>query len=486
MHFIESVNRSQYTLMNKLDDLVDDRHYVRLIDCFIDCFMQNHQNLFLRKGKNSIGRKAYPPSSLLKLYVYSYLNGISSSRKIEKECQRNIEMIWLMGYLVPDHKTIADFRRENATGINQVFVELVKLLKESGYIHGKTISIDGTKIRANASMIIDLDSISKKLENIDEQLLKYLNRFELVDSYDDEIEEKEQEKERLEKEIKKLEKEKQELEIQKQQLHDQGVNKISPTDPECRMMKGRQGLHLSYNFQAAVDAGNQMIVNIDVLSQQNDKGQLMHMVNKIEDELNVIPEEVLADAGYYVLKQIEYLENEKGIDCYVAINYNQQENKKRDLGIHFAYESEQNIYRCSQGQTLRPKYGLKKDSRRHTLSQAYVGINCSQCRIKEGCTRSKARVIYRYTNQDWRDTYEEKMKSITGKTKLVERMMLSEHPFGTIKYWMGYIPLKTRGKDKVKTEINLYATAYNLKRLINLNGFDKVMKLLSAKKRKAA
>jgi transposase len=485
MHFIQAENRNQYVLMNKLDDLVQDNHYVRLIDIFVDYFMQKNQGSFSLKGAQLVGRRAYAPASLLKLYIYSYLNSISSSRKIEKECKRNIELIWLMGNLVPDHKTIADFRRENANDINKVFLELVKLLKESGYIKGTTISIDGSKIRANASIKIDIDTISKKLENIEEQLSKYLGRVDVVDSIDEEIEQAEQEKALLQEQIRILQEEKQALEMKKHAMEEQGIRLMSPTDPESRMMRGRQGLKFCYNFQAAIDANHQMIANVDMLTNENDKGQLLHMVEKIEDELGVKPDEVLADAGYYVINQIKTLEVEKNIDCYVAINYNQQENKKRNFGIDFIYMPQENIYRCSQNQTLEPQYGSKKDSRRGTLAQAYVGVNCSKCPVKDNCTKSKARTVYRFADQEWRDNYETKMKSDLGKAKLIQRMSLSEHPFGTIKSWMGYISLKVRGKEKVKAEINLYAIAYNLKRLTNIEGFDTFLKILKEKRKVA-
>jgi transposase len=486
MHYIQAENRSQYVLMNRLDDLVKENHYVRLIDIFVDYFIQKDQGIFSFKGAQPIGRKAYAPASLMKLYIYSYLNSISSSRKIEKECIRNIEAIWLMGYLKPDHKTISDFRRENTEGINNIFLSFMNLLKDNGYIKGKTISIDGSKIRANAGMSINLETVSKRLENIEEQLSKYLQLLETTDNIDEEIEESIREKEKISEEIRELKKQKEELQRDKEELERQLAKRISPTDPECRMMKSRQGKHFCYNVQAVVDAENKMIANIEVVSQENDKGQLQPMVEKVEKEIGTRPEEVLADAGYYVMSQIEYLENEKGVNCFVAINHNQEQTKDQRLGINFTYIPEQNVYKCSHNGTLKPKNGLKKDSRRGTLAQAYLGIDCKECKIKPECTESLARTVYRFTNQKWRDEYESKMNSPIGKTKLIQRKTLSEHPFGTIKYWMGHIPLKTRGKVKVKAEINLYSIGYNLKRLINIEGIEKVMNIFKQNELKLA
>jgi transposase len=486
MHFIQSENRSQYVLMNKLDDLVEEQHYVRLIDSFVDYFMQENQELFSLKGIQLVGRKAYNPASLLKLYIYCYLNSVSSSRKIEKECQRNIEVIWLLGHLIPDHKTISDFRRENTEGINQVFLKLLGLLRDSGYVKGKIISIDGTKIRANAGMSINLETISKRLEDAEEQLAKYLQQIELADSIDEEIEIERQEKEQLAEEISILRQKVTELKREKENLEKLGVKRMSPTDTECRMMKSRQGKHYCYNVQAVVDSENKMIANIAVLSEENDKGQLLPIVEKVEKEIGITPKEVLADAGYYIINQIEYLEKEKNINCYVAINYNQEQSKNQNLGIEFYYQPEQNIYKCSHNGILKPKHGLKKDCRRGTLAQRYIGVNCKECSIKKDCTDSTARTVYRYTNQQWRDSYEAKMNSGQGKSKLTLRKTLSEHPFGTIKYWMGHIPLKTRGKTKVRTEVNIYAIAYNLKRLLNIEGFEKAISIFKQKEIKFA
>lgn len=486
MHYIQPENRSQFILMNRLDDLVPESHYVRLIDVFVDYFMQEHKNSFSLKGSQTIGRKAYAPTNLLKLYIYSYLNSVSSSRKIEKECFRNIEVMWLMGSLKPDHKTISDFRRENTEGINNVFLGFINLLKDNGYIKGKTISIDGSKIKANAGMSVDLETVSKRLVNIEEQLSKYLQLLETTDNIDEELAETIREKEKITEEILELKKQKEQLQKDKEELERQLAKRISPTDPECRMMKSRQGKHFCYNVQAAVDAENKMIANIEVVSQENDKGQLQPMVEKIEKEIGIRPEEVLADAGYYVMSQIECLENEKGVNCFVAINHNQEQTKDRILGINFTYIPEKDIYQCSHNGTLKPKNGLKKDSRRGTLAQRYLGVDCKKCKIKADCTDSSARTVYRFTNQKWRNEYESKMNSLIGKTKLIQRKTLSEHPFGTIKYWMGHIPLKTRGKAKVKAEINLYSIGYNLKRLINIEGIEKVTNIFKQNELKLA
>lgn len=470
MRFKTGLDRNQVQFFTRLNDLVVESHYVRLIDLFVDGFMEGSLDKFER-GKKRTGRKAYHPGTLLKIYIYGYLNSVSSSRKLEKECHRNLEMIWLTGYLVPDHKTISDFRKDNNEGILGAFNSLNLLLKSSGYIKGETISVDGSKIRANAAMSIDLQGLENKLENLEIQLSGYLSKLDSMDSYDDELAGKKHASKELDQKIAQLKEEVEKLKEQKKQLEKQGTKRLNLTDPDARLMKSRQGRHFSYNMQASVDAENQMFATVYTVGSENDKNQLLPMANSLKNELDIVPRELLADAGYYVINQLETLES-KGINCFVPIQPNQQAAKG-----NFQFNKHKNHYTCEQGEILKPKNGTKRDLKRGTVAKAYQGINCGPCKVKPNCTSAKARTVYRYSNQKWRDEYDEKLKSRDGKLKLIQRKSLSEHPFGTIKYWMGQIPLKTRGLKQVNTEINLYALGYNLKRLINIESFDRIKEL---------
>ena len=476
MRYIEGCDREQFQFFNRLDELIKENNYVRLIDAFVDSFISKFISTF-NKGEKETGRKAYHPGSLLKLYIYSYLNGISSSRKIERECYRNIEVMWLMCQLTPDHKTISDFRRDNQEGIKLAFKELNLLLKASGYLNGSTISIDGSKLRANASKCIDIESITKRLDNLESQLEGYLVRINTIDDSDEELDNKKQEKEKLEKEISALKERVNDLKKQKESLAGSGRKRINVTDPDSRIMKSRQGKHFCFNMQAAIDSKNHLITTTSVVSNENDRGQLVPMMKQLKNELNISPKEILADAGYYVISEIEYLEKEEGIDCYVAINYNQEKGKR----ISFRYDDESDRYFCSMGQELKPKFGWKRDNRRGTMAKAYKGINCEPCTSRLECTKSKSRTVYRFSNQEWRDSYEDKLNSNEGKSRLIQRKALSEHPFGTIKYWAGSIPLKVRGLKKVTGEVNLYALCYNLRRMMNIESFETLMRLFKNK-----
>ena len=443
--------------------MVDSQHYVRIIDLFVDNYLQEDLILNHEKGQKDIGRKAYHPSMMIKLYMYCYLNSISSSRKIEKECHRKIEVIWLTGNLKPDHKTISDFRKSNTESISYAFKRFSNLLKEHNCISGNTISIDGSKIRANAGMCISLSSISSRLEDIEAQLQKYLEKIENADHLDDDIENVEQEKEKLEQQVEELKEEIEELREQRERLEEEGVKRLSPTDKDCRIMKSRNGLHFCYNLLSAVDSKYQFISDTFLSNHETDRRLLIPMVDLLKNQLNIVPKELLADAGYYRLMDIEQLEKQENINCFVAINSNQilRQQKK---GIDFTYDTKKDVYTCTEGKELFPINGIKRDRKRKTEVQAYIGKECSRCQKKPDCTKSRNRLVYRHINNQWREEYENKLKSSLAKEKLKQRKALSEHPFGTIKYWMGQIPLKVRGKEKVQAETNLYALCYNSRR----------------------
>lgn len=479
MHYITGQDRNQTEFLSCLDDLVSKQHYTRLIDLLSDLLVNENMSLFSEKGQYAVGRRAYHPAILLKIYLYGYLNGISSSRKLEKECYRNTEMIWLLGRLTPDHKTIADFRRCYTEGIRFAIFKFNNLLKESGYIKGKILSVDGSKIRANAGLSIDLDTVSKRLEHIEKALNEYLCSLEKLDNEENELEQAGLEKIRLQEEVDQLKQQLEELEKQKDKLQKNNLKLLSPTDTDARIMKSRNGKHFSYNLQTAIDAENHMIAHAKVISEENDKGQLEPMIEAVEKSLNILPEEVLADTGYYVTTEIERIEKEKKINCYIPVHMNQHQYARQANNISFSYNKEEDYYTCSQGQKLFSKYGIKRNAKRGTEAQLYQAENCSECSVKEFCTTSSNnKLIYRYLNQDWRDKYLAKMKSDIGKQKMKQRKSLSEHPFGTLKYWMGQIPLLVRGKRKVQAEIDIYVMAYNFKRLINISNFEEIESLL--------
>lgn len=472
MHYIDGTDRYQTGVFTSLEDQISDLNYIRLIDLIADFFVGENSDFFQQKGQSISGRKAYPASTLLKIYVYGYFNGISSSRKLERECQRNIEMMWLTHKLIPDHKTISDFRCNNGKAIRAVMVKFNQLLKESGYIRGKLVSIDGSKIKANADMCIDPKLIENKLDDIESQIDRYLERLQENDQEELELEQARAEKQAILDEIDRLKKERDKLEEHKHTMMEKSLKRLNTTDPDSRVMKGRGGKHFSYNFQAVIDSEHHMIGTQYVSDQENDFKLLVPAVDQLKQELHIVPHQVLADSGYFTGSQIELLEKQRDIDCYVPVHLNQQQHKRNKAKTSFNYNADKDEYICSLGKRLVPRGGIKIDTKRGTEAQLYVGIECQGCCSKSNCTTAKeGKTIYRYSNQDWKDNYQMKMNSVKGKEMMKRRKLLSEHPFGTIKYLMGQIPILLRGINKVQVEMDLYTIAYNLKRLLHVENY---------------
>jgi transposase len=460
MSYRRGQSRYQQSFLS-VDDLISKGHPIREIDRICEEYV-NPDQLEVDKGHQETGRPAYHPSDLIKILVYGYFNGINSSRKLERECGRNIELKWLTGDLVPDHKTIADFRRGNSELIRGLFKYLVVEFKNQHLVKGHQIAVDGSKIKANARGEKDIDVLAKKLENIEVQSAKYLKDMELIDQAEDDIEELAKKKAELEKELAELALKKKSYEDSISLLKEVGERRISTTDVDSRMMRGRYGNYWGYNVQTAVDADSHMVTAIEVTNQQNDKGLLEPMVKASQATTGQKVDEVLADGGYYKIDQLAQLEGEP-TQCYVAINKTPSQAKDQINNIIFTYVNQEDRYYCGEGKPL--DYRRKKRTGR-----VYTGRACSGCTKKSVCTTVDGRSIYRNENQEWIDTFHAKMGSNEGRDKLKKRRSVAEHPFGTMKYSMGQIPLLLRGKEKVQIEMNLHAIGYNLKRYFALKG----------------
>lgn len=476
MKYIEPADRNQYQLMSSLDDLVSPNHPVRIIDMIVDSILSSDKARFSRERESEAGRPAYRDSVHIKLYLYGYFNGISSSRKLEAETYRNKEVIWLLGGLTPDHWTISNYRKENGEDIKFITKKFREFLKDNGYIKLKTVAIDGSKVKANTNRdMLSMEKIERKLEGIDKKIEEYLSRIAESDRRDDELDEVEgnegepESMKYLDK-IVELQKQVEELRKQKETLEKEHRNYISASDPEARLMKSRDGKIPAYNVQIAVDEENRMIADSEVVTDEADNEMLPEMIGSIKEELGEVPEEVITDSGYNKPDLIEEIEKkEKGIKIYVS----QPQTQKDKEEIKFKYDEEKDEYKCSEGKRLVLKQ--KNKPKRNSLTNVYRGIECEGCAKRSQCTSSKrGRIVYRYINQKWRDEYKTKMLSKLGKEKTAIRKTIVEHPFGTIKYLMGKIPLLLRGLKKVSTEINLYTTVYNLKRLLNLESHEQI------------
>jgi len=480
MSYILQNSRLQLMMPSLIDDYVTLDNPVRIIDAFVDKIVQIQPELLTGKGMSEVGRSAYQFATLLKLYVYGFLNSISSSRKLEKETYRNLEVIWLLGNLQPDHKTISDFRKDSKESIREVTISFRKFLIKDGYMSGKQVVTDGTKIKAYASKnTISLKGINRRMEKLETELEKYLTQLQdndTVESVEEQLSglasELGVEPALLEK-IAQLQEQVQTLEQQKQLLEKLGRESIAPADPEAKIMKSKEGFYPAYNVQSSIDTKNHMLAQMDVTDQVNDYDSLEHNIKALKDQLGIKPESVLADKGYANEDQIQSLE-EDGIHCFVPFSKKTPDQKQIEAGITFEYDKKNDCYRCSKGQTL--KLTCKRVIRKGKPYSFYQSKNCGNCPVKILCTKSKVgRIISRRLDDEWILKYKEKLKTKEFKDMINTRKNFVEHPFGTIKYWMGQIPILLRGKQKVQVEIDLYSTCYNLKRLINIEPMEVVL-----------
>lgn len=478
MRYIQPTDRHQINMINSLDTSISPNNPVRIMDILVDKIFTSQRDKF-RKDKydNNIGRPRYHDLSLLKLFIYGYLHGVSSSRKLETETHRNVEVMWLLGDLRPDHWVISNYRKENGDSIKYVTKEFRKFLKSTGYIEGKSVAIDGTKIKAYTSRdMLTVKKIDKRLEKLDEKLEDYLYQLQsndIVESLEDELDSQNVEginKEILNKYIEaqaKIEK----LEEAKRFLENNNRKSVSMNDRGARMMKSRDGYIPAYNIQSVIDSKHKMIADTEVVTDENDLNQLEPMVESLEEEIGEKPKETIADKGYYNPNRIEEVESDGEIECFVAIP------SEREKDVTFTYDSEKDEYKCSEGKRLVLKQKNKK--KRNNYADLYQGIECDGCKIREKCTKAKnGRILHRFHNHGWVDKYKKKMQLPYSKAMINQRKAIVEHPFGTLKYWMGKIPLLLKGKEKISTEINLYATAYNIRRLLNIESFDDIMAII--------
>jgi len=465
MRYHRGNSRYQQSLLS-VDDQISKSNVVRIIDEICEEFCTS---ITVEKGIKDTGRKAYHPADLLKIFVYGYFNGISSSRKLERETRRNIELKWLTSNIIPDHKTISDFRKDNPELIDELFKHLIRRFKNQGLITGKSIAVDGTKIKAYASKEINIDTIRQKLDGIEDQVKKYLKDMALIDKAEDEVEELEHKKAELEKELEKLASKKKDYEYLVAHLRAIGEKRISTTDVDSKVMRGRYGKYWGYNAQAAVDTEHHLITTVQVTNHQNDKGLLTPMVKASQEVTGQKVEEGLADGGYYKITEINELE-QQGTQCYVAINRTPSQAKDQAQGLKFTYHRQEDHYSCNEGKSL--KYYRKKKSSEGGFIRVYKGTQCHLCHPHNKCTKGKQRTIHRKKHGDWINLFHQKMNSSEGKEKLIKRRSVAEHPFGTMKYYMGQTPLLLRGKKKVQTEMTLYAIGYNLKRYFNILGVE--------------
>ena len=475
MGYIEGEDRKQTVLFPEvLDDYISEENPVRFIDVFIEGLDLSEMG-FGRAIPKETGRPPYDPGDLLRLYVYGYLNRTRSSRQLEREAGRNVELMWLMRKLRPDFKTIADFRKDNPKALKKVCREFTLWCKRLELFGGELVAIDGSKFGAVNSPKRNFTEkkLRRMIREIDDKIDQYLKDLDRQDKQ--EAGQRSLSREQLKEKIERYKERRAQYEQLKSDLEQSGESQVSLTDPESRSMRVGQGVEISYNVQIVVDQKNKLLVEHEVTNEVIDLGQLSPMAKKAKETLGVETLEVVADGGYYNGEEVKACE-QSGITAYVP-KPNTSSNLKRGLFTKedFIYEPDKDCYRCPAGKELSYRYQTLEQGR---LMCSYEISGCKSCELRSKCSINKKgiRVIKRWLDEAILESMARRVAENPEKLEL--RKCLAEHPFGTIKRAMNQGYFLLRGLTKVGTEVSLTILTYNLKRVINILGVRKMVEAL--------
>jgi transposase len=470
MNHRTGLDRSQTLLFpERLEDYVAAENPVRFLDAFV-ASLDLRALGFAKARCADTGRPPYDPAVLLKLYLYGYLHRVRSSRMLETECRRNVEVLWLLGKLAPDFKTIADFRKDNLKPLRAVARQFTLLCRKLELFGGELLAVDGSKFQAvNArDQNFNADKLQDLIARADARLAEYLQQLDASDAT--EPGGAAPGKSELAQKIAALQERKDWHEELLAQLNaDQ--KQISVTDPDTRKMPTAHGTIVGYNAQLAVDAKHKLIAAEDVTNEVTDFHQLANLALKAKTILELQQTEVLADAGYYNASEVSRCV-EQGITPFIP-KADTSANTARGLygKNQFRYDSQEDVYLCPANATLTYRFSTYELGRE---LRYYRARGCAICAWKTRCTRNKAnRTITREANEHLMEAMAARMRAQPGKFKL--RKTLAEHPFGTIKRWFGYTHFLLKGLEKARCEWSLTTLAYNLKRVLNLVSFQKLM-----------
>jgi len=466
--FIVGDDRRQATLFpDRLDDYIAEDSAVRVIDVFIDDL--DISGLGFNTEPSDTGRPGYHPRIMLKIYVYGYLNRVQSSRRLEREAQRNVELMWLTGRLSPDHKTIANFRKDSGEAIRLVCREFVMLCKKLNLFADAFVAIDGSKFKAvnTRDRNFTRAKMKRRLQQIDESIERYLGQIASADRQEtaaanNKVERLEDKIAALKKEMERLKK----LDVRMLATPDQ---QISLTDPDARSMatSGRGSGMVGYNVQTAVDAKHHLIVAHEVTNSGTDRRQLHNMALQAKEAIGTEALEVVADRGYFRGEEIMACD-EANITTYLPKPQTSGSMKKGLFSKRdFIYHAEDDEYECPAGERL--IWRFTTEERGQTLHK-YWSSACPGCPIKTQCTTGKNRRVARWEHEQVIEALEQRLDKEPERMRA--RRETVEHPFGTIKSWMGSTHFQMRTLPRVSTEMSLHVLAYNMKRVINLFGVE--------------
>jgi transposase len=471
--FIEGADRGQATLFpDCLEDWICEDNPVRVIDAFVER-LDLETLRFERVVPEVTGRPSYHPSVLLKLYIYGYLNRVQSSRRLEREASRNVEVMWLTGRLVPDHKTIADFRKDNGPAIRKVCAQFVALCRKIGLLTKASVAIDGSKFKAvnNRDKNFTRAKMERRLAQIDESVARYLSQLDTADLQEpsDALAAKTA---HLKDKLAKLASEMDRLQAMERAMLASPDQQISLTDPDSRSMatSGRGSGVVGYNVQVAVDTQHHLIVTHEVTNTGSDRAQLANMASQAKAALGADRLDAVADRGYFNSPEILACAR---ADITVTLPKPMTSGAKSDGRFgkqDFVYLSTEDVYRCPAGEKLTYRYTNEEDGK--TLRR-YWTTACPRCPLKARCTTGAERRITRWEHEHLLEEVQQRLDANPQAMRV--RRETVEHPFGTLKMRMGATHFLMKRLPKVATEMALHVLAYNLTRVMNIVGIKPLL-----------
>jgi len=476
--FVEGEDRTQGVLLPEfLDDYVAEDNPVRVIDVFVD-ELDLHALGFVGVVPELTGRPAYHPATLLKVYLYGYLNRVQSSRRLERETQRNIELMWLTGRLMPDFKTIADFRRDNGAAIRSACAQFVVLCRQFNLFTRAVVALDGSRFKAvnNRDKNFTVAKVAKRIEQVEASIGRYLTALDRADRRDDDV--AEARSVRLTEKIEGLRRQMLSLKAMGEQVEASPDKQVSLTDPDARSMatSGKGTGVVGYNVQMAVDAEHHLIVAHEVTNIGSDRSQLTSMGHKAQEATGCDELTVLADRGYFNGDQVLACEGTGVLPIIPKTQTSNNPNRGLFSGADFIYDVEHDHYTCPAGQHLTK--GKVRSDRRDDMDHYRNLSACEACVLNSRCTTDKHKRVKRWLHEGVLDKMQARLDRLPEAMTIRRRTV--EHPFGTLKAWMGSTHFLTKTLDKVRTEMSLQVLAYNMKRMISIFGVKRLMQAIAA------
>jgi len=476
--FVEGEDRSQSTLFpERLDDYVGEDNPVRVVDVFVDELDLGALG-FSRVDPLPTGRPSYHPSVLLKLYIYGYLNRVQSSRRLEREAGRNVELMWLTGRLVPDHKTIANFRKDNGPAIRKVCARFVGLCRQLNLFTDASVAIDGSKFKAvnTRDKNFTRGKVKRRMEQIEESIDRYLHQLDSADRQEPSLA-RSTKTDRLKDKVAALKEEMKRLEKLEARMLETPGQQISLTDPDARSMatSGRGSGMVAYNVQSAVDTKHHLIVAHEVTNKGSDRSQLSSMAKQAKAVLDTDRLDVVADRGYFKSEEILTCEEASITVTLPKPQTSGSKGKGHFVKPDFRYVKDEDIYLCPAEERL--SHRCSTTVRELTFRRYWTSV-CLSCTIKAQCTTGKERRVTRWEHEHVLDAVQQRLDE--NPLAMRQRRETVEHPFGTIKCWMGYTHFQMKTLKNVATEMALHVLAYNIKRVINIIGIRPLISAMMA------